>query len=119
MTPTQKRRFGQCLSKKRDELRKEIAGRRESLAVDPEGDQMEHIRSMADRDVAVQSLDRTSADLRLVEKALDDLQSESFGVCAECGEPIPLKRLKAVPWSTLCVACQERMEGSDTYALAS
>ena len=119
MTPTQKKRFEKSLSKKRDELRREIAERREGLAVDAEGDEMEHVRSMADRDLAVQSLDRSCADLRLVEKALEELKAKSFGVCGECGEPIPMKRLEAMPWSTLCVACQERQERGDAYALAS
>jgi len=32
-------------------------------------------------------------------------------VCAECGEPIPAQRLKAVPGATRCRACQAGFEG--------
>jgi DnaK suppressor protein len=35
------------------------------------------------------------------------LASEEFGVCLECGEPIPAKRLMALPWAALCLQCQE------------
>jgi DnaK suppressor protein len=45
--------------------------------------------------------------LRLVEEALDRLQSGDFGICLACEKPIPLKRLQAVPWARYCVPCQE------------
>jgi DnaK suppressor protein len=45
--------------------------------------------------------------LRLVEEALDRLQSGDFGVCLSCEQPIPLKRLQALPWARYCVPCQE------------
>jgi DnaK suppressor protein len=45
--------------------------------------------------------------LRLVEEALDRLQSGDFGVCLACEQPIPSKRLQALPWARYCVPCQE------------
>jgi len=45
--------------------------------------------------------------LRLVEEALDRVQSGDFGVCLACEQPIPPKRLQAVPWARYCVPCQE------------
>ena len=49
--------------------------------------------------------------LREVESALDRVNSGEYGVCAECGASISSKRLRAVPWATYCVECQDR-----TYA---
>ncbi len=49
--------------------------------------------------------------LRLVEEALDRLDSGDYGVCLSCEEPIPAKRLAAVPWARYCVPCQERESG--------
>ena len=46
--------------------------------------------------------------LRLVEQALDRLSSGDYGVCLGCDEPIPSKRLRAVPWAQYCVECQEK-----------
>jgi len=46
--------------------------------------------------------------LRLVEEALDRMVSGDYGVCLCCEEPIPAKRLAALPWARYCVACQER-----------
>jgi len=45
--------------------------------------------------------------LRLVEEALDRVQSGDFGVCLACEQPIPSKRLRALPWARYCVPCQE------------
>jgi DnaK suppressor protein len=45
--------------------------------------------------------------LRLVEEALDRVQSGDFGVCLSCEQPIPPKRLLALPWARYCVPCQE------------
>jgi DnaK suppressor protein len=47
------------------------------------------------------------AQLRLIEAALDRLDSGDYGVCLSCEEPIPPKRLQAVPWARYCVGCQE------------
>jgi DnaK suppressor protein len=52
--------------------------------------------------------------LRLVQEALDRLDSGEFGVCQACEEPISSKRLKAIPWARYCVHCQERLTGADS-----
>ena len=51
--------------------------------------------------------------LRMIEEALDRLNSGDFGICLACEEPIPAKRLKALPWARYCVNCQESI-GADT-----
>jgi DnaK suppressor protein len=45
--------------------------------------------------------------LRMVEEALDRLESGDYGVCLACDEPIAEKRLQALPWARYCVKCQE------------
>jgi len=45
--------------------------------------------------------------LRMIEEALDRLKSGDYGVCQSCEEPIPAKRLNAIPWARYCVPCQE------------
>ena len=47
------------------------------------------------------------AQLRLIEEALDRLDSGDYGICLSCDQPIPPKRLQAVPWARYCVRCQE------------
>ena len=47
------------------------------------------------------------AQLRLVESALDRLDSGEYGTCANCGAAISPKRLQAIPWARYCVDCQD------------
>ena len=129
MTPPQENRFKRALEAKRDELIREIGERRQRLAVDHASDPMDRVRSIADRDFAVLNVGRMYGILRLVEDALREIHDGTFGVCARCGDDIPLNRLEAVPWSPYCVSCQERAEHSERngqpteyvapYALAS
>lgn len=45
--------------------------------------------------------------LRLVEEALDRVASGDYGICLGCDDPIPEKRLRAIPWARYCIPCQE------------
>ncbi len=50
--------------------------------------------------------------LRMIEEALDRIDAGDYGVCLGCEEPIPAKRLQAVPWAKYCVTCQQEMSNS-------
>ena len=60
-------------------------------------------------DVALlESLDRT---VRQIDAALARLSTGAYGRCDICSGPIPLARLRAVPFATRCVPCQSAEEG--------
>ena len=40
-----------------------------------------------------------------------DHDPDSFGLCAECEEPISPKRLELLPYVELCVECQQAKDG--------
>ena len=46
--------------------------------------------------------------LRLIDEALDRIRAGDYGSCLACGDPIPPKRLRVLPWARYCVPCQER-----------
>ena len=55
-------------------------------------------------------LNRNTIDtrhLREINDALHRMDTELYGICLECEEPISAKRLDAVPWAKYCVTCQE------------
>jgi DnaK suppressor protein len=57
------------------------------------------------------SLDEREARLaQLMEEALRRMGDGTYGDCMQCGSPIGIDRLKAVPWTTRCVDCQEALE---------
>lgn len=50
--------------------------------------------------------------LRMIEEALDRIEAGDYGICLGCEEPIPAKRLQAVPWAKYCVTCQQELSNS-------
>lgn len=45
-----------------------------------------------------------------VQQALQRIKQGTYGKCANCGRPIPEKRLEALPWATRDVKCEEELE---------
>lgn len=48
--------------------------------------------------------------LRQIDRALEKITEGTYGVCDLSGEPIPIKRLEAIPYATMTVKAQERFE---------
>jgi RNA polymerase-binding protein DksA len=44
-------------------------------------------------------------EIRQIREALQRIGQGSYGVCAQCGEAIDPRRLKALPTATRCIAC--------------
>jgi RNA polymerase-binding transcription factor DksA len=41
--------------------------------------------------------------LREVDEALARIETGGYGFCRVCGKEIPVERLEALPWTTLCI----------------
>jgi DnaK suppressor protein len=57
-------------------------------------------------------LNRNTIDIKLLREisgALHRIETDHYGICLECEEPISAKRLDAVPWARYCVTCQEQI----------
>jgi RNA polymerase-binding transcription factor DksA len=57
--------------------------------------------------------DITRQELDDIRAALAKIEDGSYGICASCNEPIPEKRLEALPYATRCVRCEEEHEQSE------
>jgi DnaK suppressor protein len=63
-----------------------------------------------DKDLANSLSETERARLVAVEAALERVKQGTYGMCDSCGKPIPLGRLKVLPFAKLCVQCQEDEE---------
>ena len=84
---------------------REVADRAE-MTKDPYGS----ASSSHDDELAAITVDRLARDLKLIDRALADIEAGRYGTCGECEEPIAAKRLRALPFATRCVECQARSE---------
>jgi len=55
-------------------------------------------------------MENENRSLEMVEHALKRIDDGSYGTCEACGERIPKARLKAIPFTSLCVKCAEADE---------
>ena len=102
--------FQRILEAKRAELSAGTANRDE-IRIENAAEDFDRIQQRMNREVAIRNLDRESKLLKSVEEALERIEIGSFGVCVRCDQEIPEKRLKAVPWASHCVSCQEKLDG--------
>jgi RNA polymerase-binding transcription factor DksA len=52
--------------------------------------------------------DEAVGELRQVNRALERLNAGTYGICTGCEEPIDARRLEAMPFAELCIACAEQ-----------
>ena len=109
MKTTELDRFRKNLKTKQAELRH---GRRnrEAVAIETSADELDRIQHAQERDLAMEALDRETLRSREIAAALERIDNGSFGICVNCEEEIAAKRLAAVPWTALCIGCQEVAE---------
>lgn len=57
---------------------------------------------------------RESLYYKKIMKTLSKIESDQYGMCDECGEPITFSRLIARPTSEMCILCKEESEREES-----
>lgn len=63
-----------------------------------------------DRTISLELTHKEYNILRQIERALEKIDENTYGVCDVTGEEIPVARLDAVPYATMTVKAQEKFE---------
>lgn len=63
-----------------------------------------------DRTISLEVTSKEYAILRQIDRAMEKIEENTYGVCDISGEDIPLARLEAVPYATMTVKAQEKFE---------
>lgn len=103
------------LTHARRELRTRISNR-EPVLVERHADPADDVHQFIQREYSARQLERDTEFLHRVEAAIERCERGHYGVCIDCGQRIPRRRLKAVPWAERCKGCEERMEGEADHA---
>jgi DnaK suppressor protein len=107
------RQAAEKLADTKKQLLKEIQGRvkGETEGVKDEGrDTYDLASDERDREINFILNDREREKLHAIDEALERIKDKTYGICESCEGEIQLGRLKVLPFTRLCVKCQEENE---------
>lgn len=112
-------RITKSLLNRRMELRKRIGLEIDSLDLagnqHQSGDAADAAFEHTGEELASQLAEIESRELSQIEHALVRIKQGKYGICAGCSSKIPVLRLNALPYSTLCISCQREAENDSTW----
>lgn len=121
MRKTDLDRFRRVLMEEKARVSKSLA--KHSKIIQHEGDESglelakAHSNHMADQgtdeyqyEATIQFASSEGRYLYHIMEALSRIEDGTYGKCEACGKQIGLERLKALPYTRLCIACKEKEE---------
>lgn len=112
MTKTELNKFREILKARQTEL-SQVLRNREGIVIEKSPDALDEVQHAAERELAIRNLDRESNLMRHVRGALRRMEEGHYGTCSHCDQEISPKRLAAVPWTALCIQCQEAADRNE------
>jgi len=112
----------QVLVNRRDALRKVLAGDLsvlKELRAQTSGDVVDAALDSVQDEISSQLAEVESRELAQTEKALERMRAGEYGVCESCGCNIPMARLNALPYATLCIKCQREAEQDGSSGMSN
>jgi len=103
----------QILVKRRDALRTALAGDLsllKELRAQTAGDVVDAALDSAQDEISSQLAEVESRELASIENALERMREGQYGLCESCSASIPMARLNALPYATMCIDCQREAE---------
>ena len=91
-------------------LRDDLDSLRQGKSSDASGDQADAAFGAGSDEMHSQLAELDSRELSQIDRALARLKQGTYGLCECCQGKIPIGRLNALPYTTLCIECQREME---------
>lgn len=79
-------------------------------SVDLDGDETDEIQGSMLIEMQNKISIRNTEKISCIDSALDRIEDSTYGICEDCEEYIPEKRLDANPYFLTCVSCAEDRE---------
>ena len=95
--------------KKKMDIRKHLENEHTRVGAEIERlrDAGRHLTSLIQNRTVEKSLEYL---LTQIEKAILSLETDSYGMCEACGDPIDPARMQVLPYATMCVRCKNFQE---------
>jgi len=81
--------------------------------IDVDGDVVDQLQGQSLLSVQNRISMNNLIKLRAIDDAIEMISKGEYGDCKECGDPIDVKRLEAIPGVIACVRCAELAEASN------
>ena len=109
-------RLHKSLMARREELRRRLGRELHDLGhLNPSADSADAAFDTGSEEIASHLVEPEAKKLRQIERAMTKIKAGNYGVCEGCQAKIPVARLNALPYSTLCVKCQREMESDASW----
>jgi DnaK suppressor protein len=107
----ERRRVEHALATLRDEHPGSLDEEVEEVASTNDSHLAETATATLGREIDYTLGDNAEQVLSEIDTALVRIDAGTYGTCVSCGNEIPLARLEANPWASLCIECKRRAEG--------
>lgn len=97
---------------KRDELRRQLTHELEATGstTDHSGDLFDVALDGSQNEMNSQLAAFETSELKQIERAIRLIRQGRYGSCEVCDTRIPIERLKALPFTTVCISCRQKQE---------
>jgi DnaK suppressor protein len=94
----------------RRKLEEALGNLRNDRGDDSTGDSADAAFEAGSDEMTSQLAELDARELTQIDRALARLKQGTYGLCEGCQGKIPVGRLNALPYTTLCIACQRELE---------
>jgi DnaK suppressor protein len=103
-------RIEATLLAKQTELSRRLESIKENLTGGRSADSQEQAQELENAEVVDALGNEARTEISKIARALDQIKNGTYGVCADCGETIPMARLEAYPFADRCIRCATAAE---------
>ena len=103
-------RIQEQLLAKQAELAHRLERLKDNLTAGHSADSQEQAQELENAEVVDALGNEARSEISRIAKALDQIKNETYGICVDCGETIPMARLTAHPFADRCIRCATAAE---------
>jgi DnaK suppressor protein len=95
---------------KQSELARRLERLKENLTAGRSADSQEQAQELENAEVVDALGNEARTEVSKIARALDQIKNNTYGICIDCGETIPMARLEAQPFADRCIRCATAAE---------
>jgi RNA polymerase-binding protein DksA len=97
---------------KQAELAHRLERIKDNLTAGRSADSQEQAQELENAEVVDALGNEARNEFSRIAKALEQIKNDTYGICEDCGERIPMARLEAYPFADRCIRCATAAEAA-------